>query len=561
PNKNGPKCYCKGQLCSAVYKQCQKYLNFKSLGSNNICQCVNLDEDGKRFLGSCKSVRNTLPALNKCKKRYSDLDRNTAVRIIGGWRKAGGGPLNCDCEYKGKTSSCENVRSQIKKPGAMQTCRAKYKSAVTRAVSMKKGPHSGVKCYCGNQLCSSVSNQCRTKYGKKFTHIDSENDCMCGSERCEDRLMGNKLQKCIEQNKDIYRGVTVKRNGTCMCGKQTCDSLRRRKIASCKEYEGLGYTGFKNGHCMCGPAKCIDRKKPQKKVDSRCFSMFRGLSVVESLDTPGGLVCRCLHKGKRKDCKTIKKKSEKQIKQEGAALEPIFMPPSVAGEPVEVAPAKIIPAGAGPDDTIVPPAPETPPDKKQICKKWQKKKYFRRKGRVKDNTFCSAFASNKKDCKKAFDGIRKEIGTISKLEARRKKLEESLTQWEDKQFEAQFSEDEDESETEAGSLFCTKCLADLRSAAGPGPWQRFGSGLSIALGAGLSAFGVGEARRSQDATNQLLALQGMPAENNFGYSMAGLSLGYPLMSKGLADLSRGSFACGRTPSPYPRPYPASPMFY
>ena len=230
-------------------------------------------------------------------------------------------------------------------------------------------------------------------------------------------------------------------------------------------------------------------------------------------------------------------------------------------EAPEVAPP-IIPINADPDVDIItpPPTPQPPSDNRQLCKNWQKKKYFRRKGRVKDKSFCSDFASGKKDCGEAFDDIKKEIGKLGKLEARLKKLEKSLAEWEDRQFDAQFSEDEDDGETEAGGL-CTKCLTDLRRAAGPSAWERFGSGLTVALGAGFSAIGLGEARRSQNATNKLLALQGMPAENNFGFSMAGVSLGYPLMSQGLRDLSRGSFACGPTPSPYPRPYPAYPMFY
>ena len=377
PSKEGPKCYCGGsQLCSTVYKQCQRYLNFKSLGANNSCQCVNLDEDGGRFLEPCTSRR--------AQKDF------------------------------------------------MKVCRKKYKSAVTRAVPMT-GPHSGVRCYCGDQLCSSVSNQCRSIYGKKFTHIDLGNACICG---------------------------------------------------------------LKN---------CVDSKKSQKTVDLIPTS----LSVV------------------------VTNLAEKYDSFTGTDSD---------------------------DNTVQSSQHQTPSDNKQHCKKWQKKKYFRRKGRVQDNSFCSDFGSRKNDCSKAFDDIRKEIKKINTLEARRKKQEESLTKWEDKQFEAQFSEDEDDSKTETGGL-CIKCVTDLRRAAGPSAWQRFSSGLTVALGAGYSAIGFDEARRSQNETNQLLALQGMSAKNNFGHSLAGLSLGYPLISQGLRDLSRGSFACGPTPSPYPRPYPAYPGFY
>ena len=183
---------------------------------------------------------------------------------------------------------------------------------------------------------------------------------------------------------------------------------------------------------------------------------------------------------------------------------------------------------------------------------------------MKDRAFCSDFASGKKDCRAAFEDIRKEIEKLRKLKARRKKMEKSLSELEDKKFDAQFSEDEDDDDgTEVGGL-CIKCLSDLRQATGPSGWQRFGSGLSVALGAGLSIFGLREARRAQHSTNELLALQGMPAENNFGYSLAGLSLGYPFVARGLHGLTHGNtsnFACNRHPSPYPHPYPTYPMSY
>ena len=536
---------------------------------------MNFDEDGRKFLEPCKSPRNTLPALNKCKKEYSDLNQDAAVRIIGGWQKSGGGVLNCDCQYNGKTKSCEIVRSQLKiKKNAMQVCRKKYKSAVTRADS-KIGLHGGVEvaCYCGgSQLCGLISDQCRSIYGEKFTHIDSDNVCMCGSESCKDRWMGNKLEKCIVQNRDIYRGVTVKRDGTCICGNQTCDELRGKR--QCRSIYGEKFTHIDSDNaCMCGSESCKDRWMGNKleKCIVQNRDIYRGVTVKRNgTCICGNQTCDEL-RGKRLQClnqygKHLRSGVETITFRKGRCycdknLCASLDDPISAAEPVpegEVPP--VIFVGADPKDTYVsPPSPPTP-DNRQLCKKWQQKKYFGRKGRVKDRSFCSDFSSSKKDCRKAFGDIKKEIERLSKLETRREKLEKSLSEWEDKQFDSQFSADEDDGETEMGGL-CIKCLTDLRRSAGPGPWQRFGSVLSIGLGAGFSALGLGEARRSQNATNQLLALQGFPAENNFGYSMAGLSLGYPLMSQGLRNLSRGSFACGPTPSPYPRPYPAYPMFY
>ena len=754
PNAGGPECYCGGKnLCSTVYNKCKTtYGDFKSLGKKNACMCLSKDSSGRSadVLKPCRYKKKPiLPALQKCKEKYSDL------KVVGG--NGQGSALKCDCFYNGKTDSCENTRKQLKKQKAMQTCRKTYGSIVTGIKSTGEGPE----CYCGGKkLCSTIYNQCKSTYGKKFTHIDSENDCMCGSELCKDKALGGKLQQCINKNKDIYpSGVTVKKNGTCICGNQTCDELRRSKISSCKQYESLGYTEFKNGHCMCGNQKCKDKKKPQKSVDPKCFKKFKGLVVIEGLDTPAGLKCRCLHKGKRVDCDKVQKKKtvdpkcfEKfpslaviksfdnhhglqcqclhkgktascdriqiQLNQTrclnqygkhlrngvkkitfkrgrcycdnklcGSLGDPATPPAPVRPEepPVTVPDPvdekspnkqcrekytglkvvgakkngdvldctcyynkkkdscenikKLIQATPDPVPPIPDPVDEKSPNKqcrekytglkvvgakkngdvldctcyynrkkdscenikkliqatpdlalpipvgegsgagdespgeggaveevaqdtKEPCKRWQKKKYFKRKGRVKDRSFCSDFASSKKDCGDALEDIRDQIEKLRKLKVRRKKLEKSLSEFEDKKFDAQFSDDEDEDDTEA-SGFCTKCLADLRKATGPTGWQRFGSGLSIALGGTLSAVGLQQSRLAQNSTNELLALQGMPAENNFGYSLAGLSMGYPFIKNGIEGLTRGntsSFACNRQASPYPHPYPTYPVF-
>ena len=199
------------------------------------------------------------------------------------------------------------------------------------------------------------------------------------------------------------------------------------------------------------------------------------------------------------------------------------------------------------------------------CKKWQKKKYFKRKGRVKDRAFCSDFAFSA-DCGESFEDIGKQLEELRKLAKRKKEREKLLSQWEDKQFEAQWSDDDEEedSTTEASGI-CVECLAELRSITGPGMWQKMGSGLSLLLGGVASKIGYDEAQRSQQQANQMLALQGFPAENNFGYSMAGLSVGYPLISQGLygfthGNASQGSYACGHTPSPQPHSFPSFPVF-
>ena len=107
---------------------------------------------------------------------------------------------------------------------------------------------------------------------------------------------------------------------------------------------------------------------------------------------------------------------------------------------------------------------------------------------------------------------------------------------------------------------CVECLSDIRGALAPSLWQRFGSGLSLALGLGLSVAGVKEARRSR--VNQLLALQGMSAENDGINSVLGAGLGVPLIAQGLDGLSQTiapEYVC--SPRFYNNPYVYNPYMY
>ena len=204
------------------------------------------------------------------------------------------------------------------------------------------------------------------------------------------------------------------------------------------------------------------------------------------------------------------------------------------------------------------------------CYDWQlnkegnrKNPLFKAKGKIKPG-FCDDRAHNAGECKeqlkdtmKAYDNLekyeKKWRDKIADLEKKIEEYENDIETFEDEKLEAEFGDGE-EDETEASGL-CLQCLKEVRRATGPSGWQRLGSGLTAALGVGLSVFGIREARRAQRSTNELLALQGFPAENNFGYNLAGASLGYPLVAQGLYGLSRGGmsrggYGCSSTASPY-----------
>ena len=208
-------------------------------------------------------------------------------------------------------------------------------------------------------------------------------------------------------------------------------------------------------------------------------------------------------------------------------------------------------------------APIDPPPK---CYDWQvnisgqkRTDLLKPKGKI-DESFCDSYSTDASKCK---DALKDAMTQYDRLKDIRKKtkdriadLEESIRELEDEANELEdelFLADDDE-ETEAGGL-CFECLQELRDANAPSAWQRVGSGLTAALGAGLSIFGLREARRAQRSANELLALQGFPPENNFGYNLAGLSLGFPFLAQGLNGLSRGSMSqggvgCSQTASPY-----------
>ena len=127
-------------------------------------------------------------------------------------------------------------------------------------------------------------------------------------------------------------------------------------------------------------------------------------------------------------------------------------------------------------------------------------------------------------------------------------IEELYMQQEEEEITGESDEDE-------GSGICLDCLEELRDMNKPGWGEIAGNTLMTGLGVGLSVFGIRAARRAQNRANDLLALQGFPAENNFGYSLAGASLGLPFIQRGIYGLTQGNaaaggYGCSHTANPY-----------
>ena len=202
------------------------------------------------------------------------------------------------------------------------------------------------------------------------------------------------------------------------------------------------------------------------------------------------------------------------------------------------------------------------------CAPWQNpplsRTYFTSNGRVRVGAFCRKYArkgeetkcrKSLKDLKKALEYAQKADNTLRQLSAR---LGDLQSEQEDEELERMF---EDEEETEARGL-CVDCLKEVRGAFAPSGWQRFGGGLSAALGLGLSIVGAREARRSRRSANELLALQGFPAESGGADSLLGAFLGVPLIAGGLNDMfaqTAPEYIC--SPRFYNNTYMYSPYMY
>ena len=192
------------------------------------------------------------------------------------------------------------------------------------------------------------------------------------------------------------------------------------------------------------------------------------------------------------------------------------------------------------------------------CRPWQGEngdEYFGNNGDI-NLSFCAEYASEKqRDCEEALTALKRGYLKVHRIKNQIKEATTTLHELEDRQWEIDNGEEFDEEEI-GGSPICIECVQNIRDLNKPSGGQIFGNVLTMGLGAALSVFGVREARRSSNSVNEMLALQGLPARNNFGYSMAGLSTGFPFIQSGLHGLmqgnaSQGSYGCSPTVSPLP----------
>ena len=181
-------------------------------------------------------------------------------------------------------------------------------------------------------------------------------------------------------------------------------------------------------------------------------------------------------------------------------------------------------------------------------KDWQNDSAFGKKGKV-NKSFCKGYGDDKRVCKNALSRMKRLIKELENLQNQLEQKRKSL-------HKKELSMDDSEKKPQTSSL-CIDCVrrwrSMQRSLSGS---QIFGNILSTTLGGLGSIWGLNESRHSQASSNEMLALQGFPAENNFGYSLAGIGVGFPFMVRGMHGLaqgnaSRNAYACSPTVSPYP----------
>ena len=187
-----------------------------------------------------------------------------------------------------------------------------------------------------------------------------------------------------------------------------------------------------------------------------------------------------------------------------------------------------------------------PKPKKEPCPEWKNHKAFGRNGKV-HSSFCDEYASNKRDCKRALEKIKKRARRISQLKDRETQLEDQLS-------EAQIASLKDSTkDTEANGL-CFDCLKRVLYASRPTTGQNVGNALSLLAGVGMTAVGYNVGRRAQADVNMLRIQQGYDAQHDY-YSLMGAGMGFPFMAQGLHGMTRtntpaGGWDCSPTMSPY-----------
>ena len=179
--------------------------------------------------------------------------------------------------------------------------------------------------------------------------------------------------------------------------------------------------------------------------------------------------------------------------------------------------------------------------------------FFESNGGVLINKFCQEFAYSSKvqTCIENLEDLEEGLEKQNSISRRITEFSDKIFDLEEKQALNKHKTSALDSKTEAQGV-CIECEVRERN--------HLRSLLLLGGGGMLSYYGLREARRAQQAANNLRVEQGFEAENNSNYSLAGASFGWPLISQGLAGLrQQNPYVCN--PHFFNNPYIYNPYRY
>ena len=258
-----------------IEKCTKKYssLNFEKIDRSGNCFCRVRTGPTQFKLSPCEQIEKLKAAQQKkCKTEFSGLEV-TGVK---------GTQCLCKKDSANTTVPCENLRRTQTVGSQTQA----GKNCKQSGGVLTLGRDGTEEC-----SCSGIKNAKKDK-GK----------CMClwrgpdnvwlpctQVKRLDEATQKRKKDKQIEKCKKDYsffKLIKLDRAGKCLCRER---SWRRGVWLPCEKAEEQR------------------KKEKQKPVDPRCFKKFPDLAVIKGFDTPAGLKCQCLHKGKKDSCENIKK--------------------------------------------------------------------------------------------------------------------------------------------------------------------------------------------------------------------------------------------------------------
>ena len=498
-SKDGKTCISKADKCKEQGKELSKN------GKTCISKSKKCEEEGKKL---SKDGKTCISKADKCKEQGKELSKNGKTCIS----------KSKKCEEEGKKLSKDGKTCISKADKCKEQGKELSKDGKTCISKSKKCEEEGKKLSKDGKTCISKADKCKEQ-GKELSK--NGKTCISKSKKCEEE--GKKLSKdgktCISKaDKCKEQGKELSKNG------KTC-------ISKSKKCEEEGKKLSKDGKtCISKADKCKEQGKILNKAGAKCITQAQnrcqtngnnwrsnkcfcseGKEINDSCECSGDMEPWSAKEGDKAVCK---KECTGSLKRSKVA--------SDKGKCVKC------PKGGNKD--------------------WQNDSAFGRKGKV-NKSFCNGYGKDKRVCKNALSRMKRLIKELEDLQNQLEKKRKLL-------HAKELSMDESEEKPQAFQP-CVSCVRKFRSMnRSLSGSQIFGNVLSMGLGAVGSIWGVDEARRSQSLSNEMLALQGFPAENNFGYSLAGIGVGFPFLARGIHGLaqgnaSRNAYACSPTASAYP----------